>query len=116
MMGSGRLASSVLMVCDSTVCPSKREEKRCAFAVASYEPDECPLPALVGSKVSKEWIRAATGRFGFSRGRACVSVVARLAVRPALRLRPERGSRTSHLRKNRVPWDLQKLWLGHANN
>ena len=23
--------------------------------------------------------------------------------------------RTAHLRKNRVPWDLQKLWLGHAN-
>ena len=26
-----------------------------------------------------------------------------------------RRFRTSHLRKNRVPWDLQKLWLGHAN-
>jgi integrase len=23
--------------------------------------------------------------------------------------------RTAHLRKNRTPWDLQKLWLGHAN-
>ena len=38
-------------------------------------------------------------------------------------LRLERGKafhafrrfRTAHLRKNRVPWDLQKLWLGHAN-
>ena len=27
-----------------------------------------------------------------------------------------RRFRTAHLRKNRVPWDLQKLWLGHANN
>jgi integrase len=26
-----------------------------------------------------------------------------------------RRFRASHLRKNRVPWDLQKLWLGHAN-
>ena len=26
-----------------------------------------------------------------------------------------RRFRTGHLRKNRVPWDLQKLWLGHAN-
>ncbi len=26
-----------------------------------------------------------------------------------------RRFRTSHLRKNCVPWDLQKLWLGHAN-
>jgi integrase len=26
-----------------------------------------------------------------------------------------RRFRTSHLRKNRVPWDLQKLWLGHAS-
>jgi hypothetical protein len=26
-----------------------------------------------------------------------------------------RRFRTAHLRKNRVPWDLQKLWLGHAN-
>jgi integrase len=26
-----------------------------------------------------------------------------------------RRFRTAHLRKNRVPWDLEKLWLGHAN-
>ncbi len=26
-----------------------------------------------------------------------------------------RRFRTAHLRKNRTPWDLQKLWLGHAN-
>jgi len=26
-----------------------------------------------------------------------------------------RRFRTGHLRKNRVPWDFQKLWLGHAN-
>jgi integrase len=26
-----------------------------------------------------------------------------------------RRFRTGHLRKNRAPWDLQKLWLGHAN-
>jgi hypothetical protein len=26
-----------------------------------------------------------------------------------------RRFRTAHLRKNRVPWDQQKLWLGHAN-
>jgi len=26
-----------------------------------------------------------------------------------------RRFRAAHLRKNRVPWDLQKLWLGHAN-
>jgi integrase len=26
-----------------------------------------------------------------------------------------RRFRTAYLRKNRVPWDLQKLWLGHAN-
>ena len=26
-----------------------------------------------------------------------------------------RRFRTSHLRKNRVLWDLQKLWLGHTN-
>ena len=26
-----------------------------------------------------------------------------------------RRFRTAHLRKNRAPWDLQKLWLGHAN-
>lgn len=26
-----------------------------------------------------------------------------------------RRFRTAHLRKNQVPWDLQKLWLGHAN-
>jgi integrase len=26
-----------------------------------------------------------------------------------------RRSRTAHLRKNRVPWDLQKRLLGHAN-
>lgn len=26
-----------------------------------------------------------------------------------------RRFRAGHLRKNRVPWDLQKLWLGHAN-
>lgn len=26
-----------------------------------------------------------------------------------------RRFRTAHLRKNRMPWDLQKLWLGHAN-
>jgi integrase len=26
-----------------------------------------------------------------------------------------RRFRTAHLRKNRVPWDLQKLWMGHAN-
>jgi integrase len=26
-----------------------------------------------------------------------------------------RRFRVSHLRKNRVPWDLQELWLGHAN-
>jgi integrase len=26
-----------------------------------------------------------------------------------------RRFRTAHLRKNRVPWDLQKLWLGHAS-
>ncbi len=26
-----------------------------------------------------------------------------------------RRFRTAHLRKNRVPWDLQKLWLGDAN-
>jgi integrase len=26
-----------------------------------------------------------------------------------------RRFRTAHPRKNRVPWDLQKLWLGHAN-
>jgi hypothetical protein len=23
--------------------------------------------------------------------------------------------RTSQLRKNRVPWDLEKFWIGHAN-
>ena len=27
-----------------------------------------------------------------------------------------RRFRTAHLRKNRVPWDLQKLWLGHAKS
>jgi integrase len=26
-----------------------------------------------------------------------------------------RRFRTARLRKSRVPWDLQKLWLGHAN-
>jgi integrase len=26
-----------------------------------------------------------------------------------------RRFRTAHLRRNRVPWDLEKLWLGHAN-
>lgn len=26
-----------------------------------------------------------------------------------------RRFRTSHLRKNRVPWDLEKFWIGHAN-
>jgi integrase len=26
-----------------------------------------------------------------------------------------RRFRTAHLRKNRVPWDLEKFWLGHAN-
>jgi hypothetical protein len=26
-----------------------------------------------------------------------------------------RRFRVSHLRKNRVPWDLEKLWMGHAN-
>jgi integrase len=26
-----------------------------------------------------------------------------------------RRFRVSHLRKNRVPWDLEKLWIGHAN-
>ena len=26
-----------------------------------------------------------------------------------------RRFRTAHLRKNRVPWNLLKLWLGHAN-
>jgi hypothetical protein len=26
-----------------------------------------------------------------------------------------RRFRRAHLRKNRVPWDLQKLWLGHAS-
>jgi integrase len=26
-----------------------------------------------------------------------------------------RRFRIAHLRKNRVPWDLEKLWLGHAN-
>lgn len=26
-----------------------------------------------------------------------------------------RRFRVSHLRKNQVPWDLQKLWLGDAN-
>jgi integrase len=26
-----------------------------------------------------------------------------------------RRFRTAHLRKKRVPWDLEKLWLGHAN-
>jgi len=26
-----------------------------------------------------------------------------------------RRFRTAYLRKNQVPWDLQKLWLGHAN-
>jgi len=26
-----------------------------------------------------------------------------------------RRFRTTHLRKNRVPWDLEKFWLGHAN-
>jgi integrase len=26
-----------------------------------------------------------------------------------------RRFRAAHLRKNRVPWDLEKLWLGHAN-
>jgi integrase len=26
-----------------------------------------------------------------------------------------RRFRTAHLRKNLMPWDLQKLWLGHAN-
>jgi integrase len=26
-----------------------------------------------------------------------------------------RRFRAAHLRKNRAPWDLQKLWLGHAN-
>jgi len=23
--------------------------------------------------------------------------------------------RVMHLRKNRVPWDLEKFWIGHAN-
>jgi integrase len=27
-----------------------------------------------------------------------------------------RRFRTAHLRKSRVPWDLEKFWLGHANN
>jgi integrase len=26
-----------------------------------------------------------------------------------------RRFRTAHLRKNRVPWDLEKFWIGHAN-
>jgi hypothetical protein len=26
-----------------------------------------------------------------------------------------RRFRTAHLRKNRVSWDLEKFWLGHAN-
>jgi integrase len=26
-----------------------------------------------------------------------------------------RRFRVAHLRKNRVPWDLEKLWMGHAN-
>jgi hypothetical protein len=26
-----------------------------------------------------------------------------------------RRLRTSHLRKNRVPWDLEKFWIGRAN-
>ena len=26
-----------------------------------------------------------------------------------------RRFRTAHLRKDRVPWDLEKLWLGHAS-
>ena len=26
-----------------------------------------------------------------------------------------RRFRTSQLRKNRVPWDLEKFWIGHAN-
>ena len=26
-----------------------------------------------------------------------------------------RRFRTAYMRKNQVPWDLQKLWLGHAN-
>ncbi len=26
-----------------------------------------------------------------------------------------RRFRTSHLRRNRVPWDLEKFWMGHAN-
>jgi hypothetical protein len=26
-----------------------------------------------------------------------------------------RRFRTSHLRRNRVPWDLEKFWIGHAN-
>jgi len=26
-----------------------------------------------------------------------------------------RRFRTAHLRRNRVPWDLEKFWLGHAN-
>ena len=26
-----------------------------------------------------------------------------------------RRFRTAHLRKSRVPWDLEKFWLGHAN-
>jgi hypothetical protein len=26
-----------------------------------------------------------------------------------------RRFRTVHLRKNRVPWDLEKFWIGHAS-
>jgi len=26
-----------------------------------------------------------------------------------------RRFRVMHLRKNRVPWDLEKFWIGHAN-
>jgi integrase len=42
-------------------------------------------------------------------------------IRRDVQLEPGKGFhsfrrfRTAHLRKNRVPWDLQKLWLGHAN-
>jgi len=36
-------------------------------------------------------------------------------TQPGLGFHAFRRFRTSHLRKNRAPWDLEKFWLGHAN-
>jgi integrase len=65
---------------------------------------------LFQSKSAKPLTQRNVLRDGFENIRKALNL-----ERDGLGFHSFRRFRAAHLRKNRVPWDLEKLWMGHAN-